>query len=188
MSSGTSEDAVVGGPVPSEPRRSGLTLHSDELSDVDSSIPDVIGLHAWQPEAAVVKVMSIPNNHCVWVVILDENVCRNGFHEILIHDVADGDAPYVALAELSSLRLDWLLAVLSKMIRHQLDLEQLRHDCKMRYQHAQSGLCPSCGKFIRLDMGRHVASYHLELAQLWRCPVSWCTIWRGSPQDCIDHM
>ena len=35
-------------------------------------------------------------------------------------------------------------------------------------------------------MGRHVASFHL--AQLWRCPMSWCTIWRGTPQDCIDHM
>ena len=29
---------------------------------------------------------------------------------------------------------------------------------------------------------------HLELAQLWRCPVSWCTVWRGSPQDCMEHL
>ena len=28
----------------------------------------------------------------------------------------------------------------------------------------------------------------LELGQLWRCPVSWCTIWKGTPQDCVDHM
>ena len=33
-----------------------------------------------------------------------------------------------------------------------------------------------------------VLNQHLELAQLWRCPVSWCTIWKGTPQDCIDHM
>ena len=43
-------------------------------------------------------------------------------------------------------------------------------------------------KYIPQDLGRHVASFHLDLAQLWRCPVSWCTIWRGTPQDCIDHM
>ena len=28
----------------------------------------------------------------------------------------------------------------------------------------------------------------MELAQLWRCPVTWCTVWKGTPQDCIDHM
>ena len=31
-------------------------------------------------------------------------------------------------------------------------------------------------------MARHASNYHLELAQLWRCPVSWCTIWKGTPQ------
>ena len=29
---------------------------------------------------------------------------------------------------------------------------------------------------------------HLDLAQLGRCPVSWCTQWNGTPQDCIDHL
>ena len=28
----------------------------------------------------------------------------------------------------------------------------------------------------------------LELAQLWRCPVMRCTMWKGTAQDCIDHM
>ena len=37
-------------------------------------------------------------------------------------------------------------------------------------------------------MYRHVARRHLELAQLWRCPVSWCTVWRGTPQDLMDHI
>ena len=26
------------------------------------------------------------------------------------------------------------------------------------------------------------------MAQLWRCPVTWCTIWKGTSQDCVDHM
>ena len=97
----------------------------------------------------MVKVMSIPDNRCVRVVIPDGHVGRNGFHEIPIHDMAD--VPYVALAESASLRLDWPAAVLTSMGRYQLDLEQLRHDCKPHYQHAQSGLCNFCGKFIRLD-------------------------------------
>ena len=43
-------------------------------------------------------------------------------------------------------------------------------------------------KVIKLDMAQHVANQHLELAQLWRYSVSWCTIWKGTPQECIDHM
>ena len=39
-----------------------------------------------------------------------------------------------------------------------------------------------------MDLGKHIASYHLELAQLWRCPVMWFTVWKGTAQDCIDHM
>ena len=120
---GTGEDAAVGAQVPSDSRRSGLTLHWDELSDLDSSIPDVIGMRAWRPEASVIRVMSIPDNRCVWVIIPDENVGRDGFHEVLTHDMAGADAPYVALAELASLHLDWPAAVLSSMGRYQLDLE-----------------------------------------------------------------
>ena len=37
-------------------------------------------------------------------------------------------------------------------------------------------------------MYQHVARFHLDLAQLWRCPVSWCTVWKGTPQDCMDHI
>ena len=52
----------------------------------------------------------------------------------------------------------------------------------------QSGNCTHCGKYIQMALGKHIAFYHLELAQLWRCPVMWCTVWKGTAQDCIDHM
>ena len=44
------------------------------------------------------------------------------------------------------------------------------------------------GKHIQQHLGKHIALYHLELAQLWQCPVTWCTVWKGTSQDCIDHM
>ena len=37
---------------------------------------------------------------------------------------------------------------------------------------------------IWLHTVRHL--YHVW--QLWRCPVSWCTIWKGTAQDCVDHV
>ena len=136
----------------------------------------MIGLCAIQPNAAVVKVMSIPNNRYVWVVSPDNNVGAGGFHEILIHDMADTDAPDVPVSELGCLRLDWPQAILSYMGRYQKDLENLRHECRERFCSVQSGLCTHCGKFIRGDLGRHVAHFHLDQAQLWRCPVTWCTV------------
>ena len=45
-----------------------------------------------------------------------------------------------------------------------------------------------CSTTIRCDMYRHVARCHLDLAQLWRCPVPWCTAWKGAPQDLMDHV
>ena len=50
------------------------------------------------------------------------------------------------------------------------------------------GTVTYCGKYIQWDLGKHIAFYHIELAQLWRCPVMWCKVWKGTAQDCIDHM
>ena len=45
-----------------------------------------------------------------------------------------------------------------------------------------------CEKYIQRDLGKHISFYHMELAQLWRCQVMWCMVWKGTAQDCIDHM
>ena len=31
-------------------------------------------------------------------------------------------------------------------------------------------------------------AYHLELGQLWRCPVTWCAVWKGSGRACLEHL
>ena len=59
---------------------------------------------------------------------------------------------------------------------------------KIKYRQKHPAPCTFCGTIIKCDMYRHVARRHLELAQLWRCPVSWCTVWRGTPQDLMDHI
>ena len=51
-----------------------------------------------------------------------------------------------------------------------------------------------CGKTAKnaLDVRSReivlIALFHIEIAQLWRCPVMWCTVWKGTAQDCVDHM
>ena len=141
-----------------------LTLQSDCLYDVDKDIADVIGLRAIHAAAAVVKVMSIPNNRCVRVVIPINNVVINGFYEIIIYDMADADAPDVPVSELGCLRLDWPQAVFSYMGRYQKDIENLHHECRERFGSGQSGLCTHCVTFMRGDLGWHVAHFHLDLA------------------------
>ena len=84
-----------------------------------------MGLQTIQPRAAVVKVMSVPDSRCVRVVIPDDHVSL-GFHEILIHNLDDEELPFVALSELSCLRLDWPRTLLTFMSQYQFDLDQMQ--------------------------------------------------------------
>ena len=111
--------------------------------------------------------MTVRDSQSVWVLIPDEKLVNQGFHDVTLIDMSDADAPYVSVNGLSILRLQWPVFVVSGMAQHQQELEQLRHACKKRYRGTQSGLCSFCERRIKLDMARHVANYRLELAQLW---------------------
>ena len=162
-----------------------LDIGSERLYDLASDIPDVMGLGALRPNAAIVKVMSVRDSQCIRVVTPDDHVAC-GFHEILLHDMGEEELPFVATSELDYLRRIWPRALFAFMMRYQQDLERKRKECKERFGCTQSGNCTHCGKHIQMDLGKHIT--FRPLAQLWRCPVMWCTVWKGSAQDCIDHM
>ena len=164
-----------------------LDLGSDRLYDLVDDIPDVMGLWATRPIAAIVKVMSVADSRCVGVVSPDDHV-NIGFHEIIIHDLEEEELPFVVMSELGCLHLDWPKTLFTFMSRYQFDLDQMRKDCREKFGSTQSGACTHCGKHIQQNLGKHVALYHMELAQLWRCPGTWCTVWKGTAQDCVDHM
>ena len=159
----------------------------DRLYDLPTGIHDVMGLQALRPSSAVCKVMSVLDSNCVRVITPDEHV-PTGFHEILIEDMGLREWPKVSLSEIGCLRLDWPQEFFTFVGRYQLELEQMRKECRDRFEGISSGACPTCEKFIQVNLGRHVAMFHLDLAQLWRCPVGWCPVWKGTSQDCIDHM
>ena len=89
---------------------------------------------------------------------------------------------------MSTLIQQWPLAVINHMGWRQPELEEKRAAAKTWYQQSRPSCCTFCGILIKCDMYRHVARCHLDLAQLWWCPVSWCTVWKGTPQDCMDHI
>ena len=177
--------------VPSHPSEGFLKRvsdsHLDKLYDLPENIQDVMGLQALRPSAAVCKVMTIPDSNCVRIVTPDEHV-STGFHEILVYDMGQEEWPQVPLSEIGCLRLDWPKDLFAFVGRYQLELEQMRKVCRDRFGPAASGTCPTCDKYIQVNLGKHVALYHLDLAQLWCCPVDWCPVWKGTSQDCVDHM
>ena len=111
------------------------------------------------------EVMSVPDSRFIRVVTPDDHF-NIGFHEVLLHDMEDEDLSFVALSELGCLRLDWPKTLFVFMSRYQHDLERMRKECRERFGCTQSGNCTHCGKYIQQNLGKHIALYHMELAQL----------------------
>ena len=151
-----------------------LDLASDQLYNLTPEIPDVMGLRALRASAAIVKVMSVLDSRCIRVVAPDDHV-NIGFHEVLLHDMEEEDLPFAK-------------PLFVFMSRSQHDLERMRKECKERFGCTQSGNYSHCEKYILQNLGKHIALFHMELAQLWRCPVTWSTVWKGMAQDCVDHL
>ena len=129
------------------------------------SIPDVVGLVGRRPDATGSRIL-----------------------QGRVVDIGDVPEASVSLPELSVLREQWPPAVFRQMAWLQQDLEMMRADAKKTFRQTKPSLCVYCGRVIKCDMYRHVTKFHLDLAQLWRCPVSWYTVWKGNPQDCMDHV
>ena len=104
--------------------------------------------------------------------------------------VDKGDLPEseVSIPELSDLARTWPPAVVAHLRWRQPELEEMKQAARLQSRKKQPAQCDFCRTMIRCDMYRHVARCHLDLAQLWRCPVSWCTVWKGAPQELMDHV
>ena len=103
-------------------------------------------------------------------------------------DMGDLPESEVSIPELSDLTGKWPPAVIAHMRWRQLELEEMHQATKLKYRKKQPAQCDFCSRTIRCDMYRHVARCHLDLAQLWRCPVAWCTVWKGALQDLTDYV
>ena len=119
----------------------------------------------------------------VRILVPDSRGLDQNFHDVTLVDMGDLPESSVSLQELSMIHQQWPPAILRHMVWLVMHAE-----AKKRFRNARPGSCAYCGTWIRCDMYRHVARFHLDLAQLWRCPVSWCTVWKGTPQDCMDHV
>ena len=112
----------------------------------------------------------------------------HSYHDVTVVNMEDEREPVVTLEDITRLRELWPPEILNHMKRSQQELELMRKLAKREYSQSRPMPCRFCGKVIRVDMYRYVARFHLDLVQLWRCPIAWCTTLNGSPQDCLEHV
>ena len=177
--------------IPWDAPESVIDLNSDGLMDLDI-VPDVIGLTGRLPDAAVCRILQGRDVRSVRALVPDSRGLERNFHDVTIVDMGDLPEVSVSIDDLSPLRSanngrPRCSAIWCGCNKTWIRCVQ-RPVCRKRFWNARPGRCSYCNKLIKCDMYRHVSTYHLDLAQLWRCPVSWCTVWKGAPQDCMDHV
>ena len=59
----------------------------------------------------------------------------------------------------------------------------MRPAAKQHFRQPSSCEYCTCGIWIKCDMYRPFG-----LGAVVAVPVSWCTVWKGTPQDCMDHV
>ena len=163
--------------------------------DIDSSdlvclgsLPDKVGLFGQRKDTAVSRIIAGRDNRSVRFLVPDGRVVDRGYQNVTVVDMDEERELMVVLNDMTRLRELWPVEVFDHMKWYQQDLELLRKSAKKEYSQTRPMPCRFCGKVIRVDMYRHVARLHLDLVQLWRCPIAWCTTWKGSPQDCLEHV
>ena len=145
------------------------------------NVPDVIGLIGRREGAAESRVLQGRDIHSVRVLVPNCREVDQNFHDVTIVDMGEEPESSVPIPELSALSQQWPPAVISHMGWCQKELEEMRSVAKQHFRQSQPSSCVYCGSLIMCDMYRHMACFHLDLAQLWRCPVLWCIVWKGTP-------
>ena len=173
--------------VPWDAPEAVVDIDSTELISL-GSFPDKVGLFGRRKEAAVSRIMAGRDSRSVRFVVPDGRIVDRGYPDVTVVDMEEEREPMVVLSDMTRLRELWPVEVFDHMKWYQQDLELLRKSAKKDYQQTRPMPCRFCGKVIRVDMYRHVARLHLDLVQMWRCTIAWCTTWKGSPQDCLEHV
>ena len=172
--------------------RSGVTFSAElcipwdapeAVVDIDSlelvslgSFPDKVGLFGRRKDAAASRILMGRDSRSMRFLVPDSRGVDRSYHDVTVVDMEDEREPMVVATDMTRLRELWPAEVFSHMKWYQQDLEQMRKSAKKQYSQTRPMPCRFCGKVIRVDMYRHVARLHLDLVQLWRCPIAWCPI------------
>ena len=172
-----------------DPPKTYIDFTSPGVVVLDTTVvPDVVGLYAFDDKAALVQVLPGDFPNIVGVLVPDDRAAPRGLHDLLIEDLSSTEARHVrpaSAADLTKLRQQWPLSLLTGMTRREVDMESLRWGCKREFGNSRPRGQPPTGN---TSLSRHIMTFHLDLGQLWRCPIPWCSVWKGTTQDCVEHL
>ena len=164
-----------------------MNMDSFGVIDLDLSIsPDVFGLRAFDATKPVTRMLPGSSPCELRLMLPDDKLGIDGFHDIQVENLSGTPAwrsSHISPADMTSLRRRWLKAVFNTLRRRASDVERLRWDAPKRadkvFRYGGLGFCGVCNIRIYSALDAHMIASHLELGQLWRCPVTWCAVWKG---------
>ena len=173
-----------------------MNMYSLGMMDLDLSIsPDVFGLQAFDATKPITRMLPGSSPCELRLMLPDDKLGMDGFHDVLIENLSGTPtwrSSHVALADMTSLRRRWPKAVFNTLQSQASDVERLRRDAPKRadkaFRYGEPGFCGVCDTRIYSALDDRMIAYHLELGQLWRCPVTWCAVWKGSGRACLEHL
>ena len=172
--------------------RKSLTLG---VVDLDLSVsPDVFGLRAFEENLPITRMMPGSSPCELRLLLPDSMIGKEGFHDVVVENLTASStwrSRHVSPSDVIALRRCWPKAVFEVMKERGTEMERLRRHAYRRpewvYRHAQLGCCPVCNTMTGSSLESHMMCCHLDLGQLWRCPVEWCAVWKGSVRECREH-
>ena len=146
-------------------------------------VPDVVGLHAFNDQAHVVRVLPGDFGNTVRVLVPDVRAEPHGLHDLLIDNLSGTKACHVrpvSAGDLTALKRHWPSSLLSAMTKRQADMESLRRDCKRKFDsedgNGRPRNCPRPGGLHALQPQSHSLPMSRQpmscsrLTLMFRCP------------------
>ena len=169
-----------------------MNMYSLGVMDLDLSIsPDVFGLRAFDAMKPITRMLPGSSSCELRLMLPDDKLGMDGLHDVLIENLSGTPtwrSSHVAPADMTSQPK----AVFNTLQSRASDVERLLRDAPKRadkvFRYGGPGFCGVCDTRIYSALDAHMIAYHLELGQLWRCPVTWCAVWKGSGRACLEHL
>ena len=112
------------------------------------------------------------------LMLPDVKLGIDGFHDIIIENLTASPtwrSSHISPADITALRRRWPKDAFRTLSCRAPDVERLRRDAWKRldraFRHSGPGYCTFCDEKVYMALDARMIAFHLELAQLWRCPV-----------------
>ena len=167
---------------------------TDSYIPAELVFPDVFGLRAFEENLPITRMLPGSSPCELRLLLPDSMIGKEGFHDVVVENLTTSStwrSRHVSPSDVIALRRRWPKAVFQVMKERGTEMEHLRRQAYRRpegvYRHAQPGCCPVCKTTTESSLESHMMCCHLDLGQLWRCPVEWCAVWKGSVRECREH-